>query len=115
MGQRGARPLAGESLACRRPLAYEYVMPRPSGPRDLKVYLAPMADWPRSWAGTEEDVPIGAGLVDLLKAFVRDLHERGLSHKTIRRHLDNAWSIGGEVITCEPVSQLPLAQRYMLR
>ncbi len=57
-----------------------------------------MEEWPSSWAGDDEDEPVGRGLVALLSPFVTDLHEQGLSRGTIRRHLDNLWLIGGEII-----------------
>jgi len=57
-----------------------------------------MEDWPANWAGDDEDVPAGRGLVAILRPFITDLHAQGLSDGTIRRHLDNLWLIGGEVI-----------------
>ena len=57
-----------------------------------------MEEWPSSWAGDDEDEPVGRGLVALLSPFVTDLHQQGLSRGTIRRHLDNLWLIGGEII-----------------
>lgn len=80
-------------------LVYECTMPpRTTGPKDIKVYLSLMTKWPRVWASEPEDIPVGEGLVSLLEGFIRDLHAKGRAHKTIRRHLDNAWSIGGEII-----------------
>ena len=57
-----------------------------------------MEGWPSSWAGDDEDEPVGRGLIALLRPFLADLHEQGLSRETIRRHLDNLWLIGGEII-----------------
>ncbi|MCP4606631.1 MAG: hypothetical protein GY847_39995 [Proteobacteria bacterium] len=54
--------------------------------------------WPKSWAGTSDDIPIGKKLVAEMKPFIIQLHTLGLSKKTIRRHLDNLWVIGGEII-----------------
>jgi hypothetical protein len=54
--------------------------------------------WPESWMGTKEDIPFGQGLVDSMRPFVEDLIARGLSDKTIRRHMDNLWLLGGEII-----------------
>ena len=63
-----------------------------------KETVSLMEDWPTSWAGDEEDETVGRGLVALLGSFTTDLHEQGLSGGTIRRHLDNLWLIGGEII-----------------
>jgi hypothetical protein len=60
--------------------------------------LALMDKWPDSWAGVAEDEPFGAGLVTELRPFVIHLQTLGLSRKTVRRHLDNLWVIGGEII-----------------
>ncbi|MBN2670686.1 MAG: hypothetical protein JXX29_03390 [Deltaproteobacteria bacterium] len=60
--------------------------------------LTMMDAWPQSWAGTKDDIPFGEGLVAEMKPFVIQLHSLVLSDKTIRRHLDNLWVIGGEII-----------------
>jgi hypothetical protein len=57
-----------------------------------------MAEWPGSWAGVEADKPFGAGLVAELEPFMAHLETLGLKPKTVRRHLDNLWVIGGEII-----------------
>jgi hypothetical protein len=61
-------------------------------------FLALMDDWPESWAGMRADVSIGQGLVEEMRPFIIHLHTQGLTRKTVRRHLDNLWSIGGEII-----------------
>lgn len=57
-----------------------------------------MDRWPKSWAGSAADVPVGEGLVAEIRPFILFLVECDLSPKTVRRHLDNAWMIGGEII-----------------
>jgi hypothetical protein len=57
-----------------------------------------MDQWPDSWAGVAEDKPFGASLVAELRPFVIHLQTLGLSRKTVRRHLDNLWVIGCEII-----------------
>jgi hypothetical protein len=57
-----------------------------------------MTPWPPSWAGFPEDIPVGLRLVEELRPFVASLHNKHLSSKTLRRHLDNLWVIGGEII-----------------
>jgi hypothetical protein len=57
-----------------------------------------MDDWPQSWAAIPADEALGAELVLLFKAFIEALALKGLSGPTIRRHLNNAWCIGGELI-----------------
>jgi hypothetical protein len=57
-----------------------------------------MERWPKSWAGSAADLPVGEGLVAEIRPFIQHLADSGLSPKTVRRHLDNAWMIGGEII-----------------
>ena len=57
-----------------------------------------MEGWPESWAGTHEDEPVGRRLVAALQLFMTHLQHQGLSSRTLRRHLDNLWLIGGEII-----------------
>jgi len=57
-----------------------------------------MDQWPHSWAGVTEDLPVGTGLVAELRPFVMRLRELDLAPKTVRRHLNNLWVIGGEII-----------------
>ena len=64
----------------------------------FEALLAQMREWPKSWAGCPEDLPVGESLLEPLDAFIRDMHAIGLADRTIRRHLDNAWAIGGELI-----------------
>lgn len=57
-----------------------------------------MDPWPKSWAGIAKDEAVGRELTDLMRPFLVHLHQQNLSTKTLRRHLDNLWLIGGEVI-----------------
>ena len=57
-----------------------------------------MDQWPESWAGVADDQPFGEGLVAELRPFVTHLQTLGLAPKTLRRHLDNLWVIGGEIV-----------------
>ena len=48
--------------------------------------------------GEEKDLPPGRKLVEYLTPFLLDLAASGLSKKTIQRHVDNMWLLGGEII-----------------
>lgn len=48
--------------------------------------------------GLEKDLPPGEALVVCLRSFIEHLASSGLSPKTIRRHVDNLWLLGGEII-----------------
>ncbi len=57
-----------------------------------------MDQWPDSWAGVDDDKPFGQGLVAEFQPFLVHLQTLGLSRRTVRRHVDSLWVIGGEII-----------------
>jgi hypothetical protein len=48
--------------------------------------------------GEEKDLPAGAELVARFRPFLEALVVSNLSPKTIQRHVDNLWALGGEII-----------------
>ena len=48
--------------------------------------------------GWEKDLPPGERLVTCFRPFIQHLASLSLSSKTIRRHVDNLWMLGGEII-----------------
>jgi len=48
--------------------------------------------------GLEKDLPPGEELVVCFRLFIEHLAASSLSPKTIRRHVDNLWLLGGEII-----------------
>ncbi len=48
--------------------------------------------------GWEKDLPPGEKLVARFRPFLEALIVSGLSPKTIQRHVDNLWALGGEII-----------------
>src|SRR5262249_2662579 len=67
-------------------------------PGDVSIYCGDLENWPRSWMGWEKDLPPGEGLVACFQPFIERLASSGLSRKTLRRHVDNLWLLGGEII-----------------
>jgi len=49
--------------------------------------------------GLEKDLPPGEQLVTLFRPFLKHLAMSNLSPKTIQKHVDNMWVLGGEFIT----------------
>ena len=64
----------------------------------LERYCRGLDAWPRSWMGTEKDLPPGAELVECFRPFLEHLTGSDLSPKTIQKYVDNLWSLGGEII-----------------
>jgi hypothetical protein len=48
--------------------------------------------------GLEKDLPPGDQLVALFRPFLQQLAASDLSPKTIQKHVDNLWALGGEFI-----------------
>ena len=84
---------------------------------DASAYGRDLDTWPRSWMGLEKDLPPGEQLVACFRPFIEHLASSSLSPKTIRRHVDNLWLLGGEIIrdlNCDP-SQRKVAVHKLLR
>src|SRR6266581_1488526 len=85
--------------------------------RDLEHYCRDLNGWPRSWMGLEKDLPPGEQLVACFRPFIEHLASSSLSPKTIRRHADNLWLLGGEIIRDlnDDPSQRKVAVQQLLR
>jgi hypothetical protein len=70
----------------------------PSPPAVLLPYCRDLYQWPNRWMGEERDLPPGRRLVECFTPFLVDLAASGLSTRTIRKHVDNLWILGGEII-----------------
>src|ERR1700678_4065227 len=65
---------------------------------DLEHYCRDLSGWPGSWMGLEKDLPPGEQLLSLFRPFLESLAASDLSPKTIQKHVDNMWALGGEFI-----------------
>src|SRR3974377_825371 len=64
----------------------------------LQSYCPDLDQWPSSWAYEPRDISPGRRMVECFKPFLRELLALFISCKTLRRHRDNIWALGGEVI-----------------
>ena len=64
----------------------------------LQSFCPDLDQWPGSWAYEERDILYGQRMVACFKPFLRELLALPQSRKTLRRHRDNIWVLGGEVI-----------------
>src|ERR1700722_19255491 len=72
---------------------------RAAAPRyGLEHYCRDLNGWPSSWMGLEKDLPPGEQLVAIARPFLEYLAASNLSPKTIQKHVDNIWVLGGEFI-----------------
>jgi len=65
---------------------------------EVSRYCHDLENWPRSWMGWEKDLPPGERLVGCFRPFLEYLAVSSLSQKTIRKHVDNLWLLGGDLI-----------------
>lgn len=70
--------------------------PAPSS--EASAYCRNLDNWPRSWMGLEKDLPPGEQLLVCFRPFIEHLASSSLSPKTLRKHVDNLWLLGGEII-----------------
>ena len=70
----------------------------PSDAAALDRYVPDLANWSNTWRYEQDDVPVGERIVESFKPFLVDLVHQGLARKTLRRHRDNLWMLGGEII-----------------
>lgn len=54
--------------------------------------------WPKSWAGDDNDVIVGNLLLSEFKRFLQHLIAKGRTKSTIKKHADYLWALGGEII-----------------
>ena len=70
----------------------------PADHPNLATVCPDVDDWPRSWMGFPEDIPPGEQIVAAFRPFLVHLLALNLSRNTLRKHLNNLWLLGGELI-----------------
>ncbi len=55
-------------------------------------------EWPKQWMGFDIDREYGERLLRLFEPFALRLIDRHLSKRVFRKHIDNLWLLGGELI-----------------
>jgi hypothetical protein len=71
---------------------------QPAAATGIDAYCKDLAEWPSSWMGLTEDLVPGEKMVAYFRPFLEHLVELELSRKTIRKHVNNLWLLGGEII-----------------
>lgn len=64
----------------------------------LTAHCPDLDRWPQRWQFDEHDLLPGQRIVEVLKPFLLHLLDTGLAIKTLHRHRDNLWLLGGELI-----------------
>ena len=68
------------------------------GAAALDRLVPDLANWPKSWSIEKTDLSIGQRIVAFLTPFLMDLLSQQLADKTLRRHRDHLWMLGGEIV-----------------
>jgi hypothetical protein len=71
---------------------------QPATATGIDAYCKDLAEWPSNWMGLTEDLVPGEKMVAYFRPFLEHLVELELSRKTIRKHVNNLWLLGGEII-----------------
>lgn len=64
----------------------------------LAEYCPDLAQWPQRWQFDQHDIAAGQRIVEFLTPFLLHLLGEGLATKTLHRHRDHLWMLGGELI-----------------
>ena len=73
-------------------------MPRTAAAQALAKLCPDLGSWPQSWRADQADIPVGERIVECFKPFLLNLLEHALATKTLQRHRDHLWMLGGEII-----------------
>ena len=66
---------------------------------EVLAYVPDLDAWPDSWMIDTPDRSMGKAIVTVLTPFIEYLIKQGLTKRTLKRHVDNLWALGGEIIT----------------
>ena len=70
----------------------------PSDAQRLRQACPDLDEWPRKWHYEPTDIEVGQQIVAVFTPFLLHLLDQGLARTTVRRHRDNLWLLGGELI-----------------
>jgi len=70
-----------------------------SSSTDVLAYVPDLDAWPDSWMIDQPDRTMGKAIVTVLTPFIEHLIKQGFTQRTLKRHVDNLWALGGEIIT----------------
>lgn len=70
----------------------------PHDAQRLRQACPDLDDWPRSWHVEPADIAVGQQIVAVFTPFLLHLLDQALAKPTVRRHRDNLWLLGGELI-----------------
>ena len=73
-------------------------MPRAAGAEALTKLCPDLESWPQRWRYEDSDIALGERILKCFTPFMLHLLDQGLATKTLTRHRDHLWMLGGEII-----------------
>lgn len=70
----------------------------PAAHQALAKLCPELPSWPQRWRYQDSDIALGERLLDCFTPFLVHLLSQNLSPKTLQRHRDHLWMLGGEII-----------------
>jgi len=64
----------------------------------LALLCKDIDQWPKSWAGDDNDVIVGKVILGEFKLYLLHLIAKGRAKATLKKHADYLWALGGEII-----------------
>ena len=64
-----------------------------------KDQYADYTEWADSWEEISGDVEIGNRILLAMAPFIAEITKSKLTKKTIQKHINNIWQLGGEIIS----------------
>ena len=64
----------------------------------LAKYVPDLQNWASSWRFEDTDIPCGQEIVAVFTPFLMNLLAQGFARKTLNRHRDHLWMLGGHLI-----------------
>jgi hypothetical protein len=71
---------------------------RPAAAQALTSLCPDLQNWPNTWRYEDCDIALGERLLECFRAFLLHLLDEPLAKKTLQRHRDHLWMLGGEII-----------------
>ncbi len=67
--------------------------------KEIETICKDFYEWPDRWKMVEEDVEYGEKLLPPMQKFIEFLITKQFTQKTLKKHIDNLWLLGGELIS----------------
>ncbi len=74
------------------------IIPAADPGEELADLCQDLDHWPHSWRYDDSDLTFGRQLVECFTPFLLHLLARRLARKTLLRHRDHLWMLGGEIV-----------------